>query len=162
MTYDPNRPGGFQQPSPYQPPQSQFGGPQAPRPYGALDKLKGPAIALMICAPLGIVFLLVDFVFRIINSNNPEVARQFGGQNPEAAAIGNYVGMGFDWVAIILQIVVIAGAFQMLKGRNYGLAMAAAIISVIPCCSPCCILGIPFGIWALIVLNDQQVKTSFR
>ena len=108
------------------------------------------------------MFLLVDFVFRIINTNDPQMMQQFGGNNPEAAAMGNYMGMGFDWVAIFLQVVVIAGAFQMLKGRNFGLAMAAAIISVIPCCSSCCIIGIPFGIWALIVLNDPQVKASFR
>lgn len=50
---------------------------------------------------------------------------------------------------------------QMLQ--SYGIALTGAILSVIPCVgSPCCALGIPFGIWALVVLNDPAVKAAFR
>lgn len=55
-------------------------------------------------------------------------------------------------------------AFSRLQSMNmWGVAMAGAIISVIPCIgSPCCICGVPFGIWALVVLNDPAVKAAFR
>jgi hypothetical protein len=33
---------------------------------------------------------------------------------------------------------------------------------MIPYISPCCCLGLPIGIWALVVLNNEQVKSSFR
>jgi hypothetical protein len=36
------------------------------------------------------------------------------------------------------------------------------ILVMIPCLSPCCILGIPIGIWGLIVLMDPNVKAAFR
>jgi hypothetical protein len=38
--------------------------------------------------------------------------------------------------------------------------MAGAVAAIVPC-SICCILGLPMGIWAIIVLIDQDVKHSF-
>jgi hypothetical protein len=55
------------------------------------------------------------------------------------------------------------GAVQMYRGQMYGVCMAVAILSCIPCfCSSCWILGIPFGIWALVVMSDPSVKASFE
>jgi len=59
-------------------------------------------------------------------------------------------------------VLVFIGAMKMKNLENYSLAMAAAIVAVIPCISPCCLLGLPFGIWALVVLNDSSVKAAFR
>jgi hypothetical protein len=50
----------------------------------------------------------------------------------------------------------------MKKLESYSFAMAAAIIAMIPCISPCCLLGLPFGIWALVVLGDGSVKAAFQ
>jgi hypothetical protein len=51
---------------------------------------------------------------------------------------------------------------KMKRLESYGLAMTAAIIVMVPYVSPCCILGLPFGIWALVVLCDSSVKAAFR
>ena len=64
-------------------------------------------------------------------------------------------------VGIIVGIVVLVGAMKMRKLQSYNFAMTAAIISMIPCVSPCCLLGLPFGIWALIVLLKPEVKAAF-
>lgn len=40
--------------------------------------------------------------------------------------------------------------------------MAVSILSMVPCVSPCCLLGLPVGIWALVVLNTPEVKQAFR
>jgi hypothetical protein len=50
---------------------------------------------------------------------------------------------------------------MMYSRTSYGAAMTGAIIACVPCCSPCCFIGIPFGIWALIVLNDPVVQEWF-
>jgi hypothetical protein len=65
-------------------------------------------------------------------------------------------------IGIIMSIIVLMGAIKMKGLENYGFAMAASIIALIPCTSPCCFLGLPFGIWALVVLCDPVVKASFR
>ncbi|MDP8924982.1 MAG: hypothetical protein M3O34_19215 [Chloroflexota bacterium] len=44
--------------------------------------------------------------------------------------------------------------------RSWGVAMAGAILAIVPC-GPCCLLGLPFGIWAILVLIDDEVKQAF-
>jgi len=46
--------------------------------------------------------------------------------------------------------------------RNYEFAFLAAILAMIPCVTPCCFLGLPFGIWAVIVLRKPGVKDAFH
>ena len=53
----------------------------------------------------------------------------------------------------------IAGTFEI---RRLLLFVTASILAVIPCLSPCFILGIPFGIWALVVINQADVKEAFH
>ena len=62
----------------------------------------------------------------------------------------------------VTNIVIIVGAVKMKRLRSHGLCTAACILAVIPCIGPCFILGIPFGIWGLIVLNDPKVRQAFR
>jgi hypothetical protein len=50
---------------------------------------------------------------------------------------------------------------KMQKLENHQLAFTASILAMIPCVSPCCFLGLPFGIWALVVLNKPEVKSQF-
>ena len=64
-------------------------------------------------------------------------------------------------IAIIKGILILLGATKMRNLQNYGFAMTAAIIAMVPCISPCCVLGLPFGIWALIVLMKPEVKAAF-
>jgi len=58
-------------------------------------------------------------------------------------------------------VLIIVGAVKMMNLSSYGLAMTAAIAAITPCFYPCCVLGIPFGIWALVVLCDKNVKAAF-
>ena len=68
-----------------------------------------------------------------------------------AAIIGSVIG-----------IVVILGATKMKNLQAYGLALASSILAMIPCISPCCLLGLPIGIWAVVVLSNPEVKQAFR
>ena len=56
----------------------------------------------------------------------------------------------------------LVGAMKMKKLESYGLAMTGAIVGMVPYFSPCCLLGLPFGIWALVVLCDGSVKAAFH
>ena len=72
------------------------------------------------------------------------------------------ISLAQNAIGIGLAILVLMGGIKMNKLESYSLAMAASIIAVIPCFSPCCLLGIPIGIWALVVLNDPNVKSAFK
>jgi hypothetical protein len=73
-------------------------------------------------------------------------------------------GMGFVWhgFSLLVDAAIIYGALQMQRGQSYGWAVAAALLAIIPCISsPCCCLGLPFGIWALVVLMGEEGRRAF-
>jgi hypothetical protein len=50
----------------------------------------------------------------------------------------------------------------MRRGVRYRITMASAITSCIPFLSPMVYFGIPFGIWALVVLRRKDVRIAFQ
>jgi len=78
-----------------------------------------------------------------------------------ASSVGSF-GYAANIIGLGVGIFLIWGCTQMMSAQKYGIAMTVAIISMIPCVAPCCILGIPFGIWALVVLSDTHVKALFQ
>ena len=131
----------------------------------ALEKTKIPAIILMIVSGIGIAFNLVMVVMNILVMAGVMPQSQPAIADPQAQAIANatsgVIGIIFMLVCVVLNVVILLGAIKMKKGESYGLAMAAAIIAIIPCYTTCC-LSIPFGIWALVVLLNDEVKQAFN
>jgi hypothetical protein len=63
----------------------------------------------------------------------------------------------------LMALIAFIGAFRMRQLKSYGLAMASAIIAMVPCTTyMCCLLMLPMGIWALTVLLKPEVKSAFR
>jgi phage FluMu protein Com len=122
----------------------------------ASSRVQGPAIALLISFSLTFAILLVGLLLIAVGGAG-------GRANRMAFPFGNNPGvlliMGV--VQAIVCIVILIGAWQMRGLRSYGLAMTASILSMIPYVSPCCLLGLPFGIWSIVVLNDPDVKNAF-
>jgi hypothetical protein len=83
-----------------------------------------------------------------------EQGRQFGEK------IGRGAGAVIDIVGICLGGIMILGGFQMKGLKSYGYALTGIISGMLPC--HCCFLvGIGFGIWALVVINRADVKSAF-
>ncbi len=149
--------------NPYQSP-TQYG-PAEQMPFGASEayassRVAGPAIALIVTGALGIAILLVNFASLFLQVGIMGGGR--GGMQPFPMMMPAGIMSVQYVVSFILGIVVILGAIKMKNLQSYGFAMTASIIAMIPCISPCCLLGLPFGIWALVVLCDDQVKAAFR
>ena len=161
MTWNPQQ-------NPYQP-GSQFNQPLGggPTQQSARDKLKGPGIGLMVVGGVGLLSMSAYFVLTLIGLfMEPDVMNQQkqGMEGPEL--VGFYIGF-YGYLAAVLinvlsQLVAIVGGYSMIRGKSRWLCMAACIFSLIPCTSGCCIFGIPFGIWGLVVLSDENVKRVFQ
>ena len=54
------------------------------------------------------------------------------------------------------------GGLKMKSLESYSLVMTVSVIAMIPCFSPCCLIGLPIGIWALVVLSKPEVKSAFH
>jgi phage FluMu protein Com len=128
----------------------------------ALGRTAGPGICLMVCGGLGTLLFIVATILNFLGmAMMPELGRAqaAAGQNVAAYNVGQILGSVF---MITLNAAVGYGGYQIMTLSNYRSAMSVAIIAMIPICSPCYILGIPFGIWALVVLLDPRVKKAFR
>jgi phage FluMu protein Com len=124
----------------------------------ALQRVAGPATALIVMSVLGMICDLLSLAFILVFTfgNLP------GGPKVGFDDFGGMFNMSVAIIGLPAGIVMLIGAIKMKKLESYGLAMTAAVIGVIPYLSPCCPFGIPFGIWALVVLSDGAVKAAFR
>jgi hypothetical protein len=125
----------------------------------AKSAVAGPAIALMIVGGLGLAIAIVNLVITLVN---PDVNQLFPAPKNDAEKAGRMMGNAIGGIVSIgWGIVVIAASIQMLNLRTRGFAFAGAIVAMIPC-NLCCLLGLPFGIWALVVLSRDDVKNAFQ
>jgi hypothetical protein len=94
----------------------------------------------------------VDAVIR----NNPAFDNQVKG-NIEAYRLGVYIG---SILGPLTGLLVIGGAVSMLIRKFRGLAITGSVTAMLPC-SCCCILGLPLGIWGLVLLNQDDTVHLF-
>jgi hypothetical protein len=151
---------------------SEVPGPATPAPTGpdVSSKVSGPATALLVVGIINIPLALFGLVNNVMSMGAPPPALPPGaemeGINAEqfTALIqgAGAVGIVFNIIAIVVAVVIIMGALKMKKLESYGFALTASILAMIPCLSACCILGLPFGIWSIVVLNQADVKAAFH
>ena len=112
-----------------------------------LSSLRGPGIWLSLISIVSILQILA-------------------GQAVRAAAVAPtldfFVQLALLFGVVLVQAFVLFSARQMLTGKNYGVCMAGAIIACIPMLTPLLVIGVPFGIWAVIVLRRPEVKAEFN
>jgi hypothetical protein len=102
-----------------------------------------PAIGLLLT---GIIALISSFVFFVgLMSSQSSVAESFSFLAFPAAAGAS---------------IVIIGALRMMKLQSHQLVMMAVALALLPW-SPGWILGLPFGIWAVIVLRRPEIVAAF-
>jgi hypothetical protein len=128
------------------------------------QRVQTPAIGLLVTGWLGLVLSVVGLIIFVIGLVMAlgEVAdmRKAGNIRAEikwAYVFGRFAGPA---VAIAWSAAVINGASKMKNLESIGTARTAAILGMFPCTF--CITGLPFGIWALVVLSDSQVQRGFR
>ncbi len=122
-------------------------------------QVNGPAIGLMITAILGFLGQAVSLIWRLVGTSMMATDERMPAW---AIAFSGTMGVVASIVGILMSALILIGALKMKKLENYGLAMTASVIAMIPCISPCCLLGLPIGIWALVVLSKPEVKSTFH
>ncbi|HLL55632.1 MAG TPA: hypothetical protein VK447_18875 [Myxococcaceae bacterium] len=141
----------------------------------AREKVAGPAIALIVAGGFGILFALFLLVWFVSIGQIPQEAfdQAFSDPNIDPKALQNreeiersikqFFALGPRWFIGMLLVSALAlfGGLQMKNLKNYNLVMAASIVALIPCCGPCCCVGMPIGIWSIVVLMKPEVKASF-
>ena len=125
--------------------------------------VQGPAIGLLvvsiICVALLMLTLPFDVFLLVVGGMNGRVG---GLEVDETKMMQIVIRMMWGVALLAASAYCIYGAWQMKSLRNYAHARNAAVVAVIPCLGPCCVLGIPFGAWALGVLARPEVQARFE
>ncbi len=153
--------------------QPMMGAPAPSAPSGAAkDMLNLPSLFIIILGGLGAALFLVGIVDGASGGSMKLIQGLMSSLPPEqqeklreamamqSASRGSNVFQGI--IGLAFSGFVIFGGLQMRGLKNWGVALAAAILAMLPCGSNCCCcVGIPIGIWALITLTKPEVKSAF-
>lgn len=129
----------------------------------AASALTGPAIGLMVASGLSFLVGLLDLLFRILGVGlmaGASAGRGVSAAQATGHTLGVILGGIIDVLSMLLPVVIIIGSIKMMKLQNYGLAMTSCILGMVPL-HCCCFLGLPFGIWGVVMLNKPEVKDAF-
>ena len=149
--------------NPYQPnPGGNFAGGGGPPTGNAAELVNGPAIGLIVTAGIGCAVQALGLVMNVLGLGMGAAGAGADGAGGAQMMMSGGLGVVGGLVGIGIGIVILVGALKMKKLESYGFSMAAAILAIVPCLSPCCLIGLPIGIWALVVLNKPEVKSAFR
>jgi hypothetical protein len=126
-----------------------------------LDEVSGPAIGLLITAIFGGLFAFLGLLGNLLGFS-------LGTMMAESAEeeIAQWVSGGFgitsSAVGLLVAGFILYASLEMKKLSQWGLAVGASVVAMIPCVSPCCLIGLPVGIWSLVVLTKPHIKAAFH
>jgi hypothetical protein len=125
------------------------------------SRVSNPAVGLLITGIIGGIFELTSFISGLFGAS---WLAMMADDVPESVAnmfrasfwtAGSLVGM------LIAAFLVLAWS-KMKNLESWGLCVAASILAMVPCISPCCLIGLPVGVWCLVILNSSDVKAAFH
>jgi len=137
----------------------------------ALSSTKAPAICLLVLYGLGLVCGGIN-VFRVLTAPPPKVEDvikmfpAFKGQEQQIEEQLKFVagpgGATIAFIFVFMSLITVFGSIAMLAGRMRWLAILGSITAMFNLGTCCCVLGLPFGIWSLVVLLNEDVKSAFE
>jgi hypothetical protein len=129
----------------------------------AADLVNGPGIGLIVAGALNIVFAIGRGVMMLAGIG-VNTFQSNGGNDAQKMIMGmmGTFGLLFGVIGLLGGIIILFGGVKMRRLESYGFCMTASIVAMVPCLSACCLIGLPIGIWAVIVLSKPEVKNAFH
>ncbi len=143
----------------------------------AKSRVIGPAIGLIITGVLGLALAALNAVqatrfeelwqkqMEEIEDNPTIPADEKKEQLELMDKIGRIIQLLIIpqaiFFALLTSLIILLAGVNLQKLTSSGLVKTGAILSFIPCISPCCFLGLVFGIWTLVILAQPEVKAGF-
>lgn len=116
-----------------------------------LQQVKGPVIGLLVTGIMnGVVTLL--FLLAMLR-----LMAEGGGPPTVLPWLGTFAMVVAPLAILIISSVVIFAALKMQRLENYSWAIAGSILAILFGA-----IGLPIGIWALVVLVRPEVRAAFR
>jgi len=121
----------------------------------------GPSTGLLVTGIVGgiieVMFLIAEIIGRSLETFwIDEIPQDY------VEFFEGSFGIATSLVGILVAAFIIYVSLKMKDLTQWGLCVTASILAMIPCISPCCIIGLPIGIWCLVVLMRPEIKDAFH
>lgn len=133
----------------------------------ALVQVKPAAICMIVFGGLMCVLVLASAVMQLFSGGRQELPPN----SPDWLVQINNMQSGMpgavQWLMLLLSAaaagLVVFGGLKFLRLQSRGLVITAAILMMVPCFSSCCcVIGLGFGIWSLVLLNKPEIQAEFN
>ena len=133
-----------------------------PQPTAA-EQVRLPATLLLVTGILGAVGQAISLLFTLLGTGIDLASANLGpSEEALASAMSGTAAVVFAVVGLLTAAFIVYGSLKMKELESHSLSVAAAVVALIPCVSPCCLLGLPVGIWSLVLLVKPEIKAAFR
>lgn len=115
-----------------------------------------PAAGLLVAGGincLAAVGLVIAAVFSLL-------AKGFSGQLARLDFLPGAARVVIVVATVAYAVFVLLGGWNLMQLRSHRLALVGGILALFPF-SPGSVVGLPMGIWALVVMRDRKVKAAF-
>jgi hypothetical protein len=129
----------------------------------ARSMIQVPGILVAVTGGIGVALYAFNLLMRLfgVAMTPPPM-----GSAPELDWVFEFfasgAGAALDVVWLGLSVVVLIGGLQMLRLQRHTFCLCTAVLALLPCISPCCCIGLPAGIWALVILLKPEVRGVFN
>jgi hypothetical protein len=127
----------------------------------AAQAIAGPATGLLITAVIGGFFVFLSLLFNLFGFSMGAMMAEDAQEQFMQWMSGGF-GIASSVLGLLVAGFLIYASMEMKKLSQWGLAVGASVVAMLPCVSPCCLIGVPVGIWCLVVLTKPEIKTAFR
>jgi predicted lysophospholipase L1 biosynthesis ABC-type transport system permease subunit len=126
------------------------------------QRINAPAVALLIMGIVGGLWALAVFLMNVLGTGMGTMLAEGSGEDRLAMLFSGGLGIAASLLGLLIAGFIIYASMKMKNLQSWSMCVTASILAMIPCISPCCVLGLPVGIWCLVILFDQNVKGAFN
>ncbi|MSU31319.1 MAG: DUF4339 domain-containing protein [Pedosphaera sp.] len=132
----------------------------------ASAQVRPPALGIIVTGAVGGLLAFAGLVMQLLGVNQgqklpPGLPVEWEKGLQAYMEFVEKFGVVTNILVLALSLVTVLAGVRMLQLRSYGLVLTGIFLAMMPCLSGCCCLGIPLGIWALIVIIKPAIKASF-
>jgi GYF domain 2 len=133
----------------------------------ALVQVKPAAICMIVFGGLMCVLVLASAVMQLFSGGRQELPPNSPDWLVQLNNMQGGMPPAVQWVMLLLSAaaagLVVFGGLKFLRLQSRGLVITAAILMMVPCFSSCCcLIGLGFGIWSLVLLNKPEIQAEFQ
>jgi hypothetical protein len=124
------------------------------------QQVKGPAIGLIVTGVLGLLAGILSIGANALGLAAGRV-EDYGDNAMFQFMMSGAFGILVAVISLGVSGFLLWAGLLMQKLEKFAVCRIASIVAMIPCFA-CCLVGLPVGIWALVVMSKPEVRAAFK